>query len=174
MDTISDSRKQVDASNEPIKETHIVDRVRNLSVGVVYKEPVVIGIGIIRNGITQGIIKGGTNIGINLVTNVLTNFSEILFDTNTFQLNILQSEAFAIGPQDESMESNRKIICTSSDIRNIRGNHISSIETPGVNEEIWSPRSDTTLNVLSCMDNVDKFDNIVHGSTNQERNLELS
>ena len=34
VDTISDSSKQVDASNEPIKDTHIVDRVRNLSVGV--------------------------------------------------------------------------------------------------------------------------------------------
>ena len=32
IDTIIDSRKQVDASNKPIKETHIVDRVRNLSV----------------------------------------------------------------------------------------------------------------------------------------------
>ena len=31
-DTISDSRKQVDASNKPIKDTHIVDRINNLSV----------------------------------------------------------------------------------------------------------------------------------------------
>ena len=28
VDTISDSIKQVDASNDPIKETHIFDRVR--------------------------------------------------------------------------------------------------------------------------------------------------
>ena len=42
VDTISDSRKQVDASNEPIKETHIVDRVSNLSVGVVSVDPAVI------------------------------------------------------------------------------------------------------------------------------------
>ena len=34
-DTISDSSKQVDASNEPIKDTHIVDGINNLSVGVV-------------------------------------------------------------------------------------------------------------------------------------------
>ena len=34
IDTISDSKKQVDVRNNPIKETHIVDRVRNLSVRV--------------------------------------------------------------------------------------------------------------------------------------------
>ena len=42
VDTISDSSKQVDARNDPIKETHIVDRVRNLSVGVGYLKPDVI------------------------------------------------------------------------------------------------------------------------------------
>ena len=35
MDTISDSSKQVDTSNKPIEETHIVDGINNLSVGVV-------------------------------------------------------------------------------------------------------------------------------------------
>ena len=33
-DTISDSSKKVDASKKPITDTHIFDRVRNLSVGV--------------------------------------------------------------------------------------------------------------------------------------------
>ena len=33
VDTISDSRKQVDPINDPIKETHIVDGVHTLSVG---------------------------------------------------------------------------------------------------------------------------------------------
>ena len=46
-DTISDSSKQVDASNKPITDTHIVNRVRNLSVGVVSVEPAVIGVKII-------------------------------------------------------------------------------------------------------------------------------
>ena len=36
VDTISDSRKQVDPRNNPIKETHIVDGVRILSIGVGY------------------------------------------------------------------------------------------------------------------------------------------
>ena len=45
--TISDSRKQVDASNEPMKDTHIVDGINNLSVRVVSVEPAVIGVRII-------------------------------------------------------------------------------------------------------------------------------
>ena len=43
-----------------------------------------------------------------------------------------------------------------------------------MNEEVWSPRSETTSNVLSCTDNVEKFDTLVHSSTTQERNLESS
>ena len=110
VDTISDSSKQVDTRNEPIKETHIVYGIDNLSVRFISIKPAVIGIGIIGQGITQGVIIGGTDIGSNLVTNVLTDFSEILLDTNTFQLNTLQSDAFMIGPQDDSVESNRKMI----------------------------------------------------------------
>ena len=100
----------------------------------------------------------------NLVTDVLTDSSKILFDTNTFQLNTLQSETLVIGPQDESVNRMNRIICTPSDIRNFRGEHISRIDTPGVNGYIWSV-IDTTSNVLSCTDNVNKFDTIVHSST---------
>ena len=121
VDTISDSSKQVDASNEPMKDTHIVDGINNLSVRVVSVEPAVIGVGIIGQGITQGVINGGTNIGSNLITNVLNNYSKILFDTNTFQLNTIQSVTLGIGTQDESMKSDNRIIYTPSDSRKIRG-----------------------------------------------------
>ena len=104
---------------------------------------------------------------------VLTNSSKILFNTNAFQLNTLQSKTLVIGPQDESMKSDNNIICTPNDSRNIRGEHISRIDTPGVNEEIWSV-IDTTSNVLSCTDNFEKFDTIIHSSTSQESNLESS
>ena len=43
IDTISDSKKQVDPRSDPMAETHIVDRVRELSVGVGLFEPAVIG-----------------------------------------------------------------------------------------------------------------------------------
>ena len=57
VNTISDSSKQGYASNEPIKETHIVDGINNLSVGVVSVEPSIIGVGIIGQVITQGVIR---------------------------------------------------------------------------------------------------------------------
>ena len=44
VDTISDSRKHVDPRNDPIKETHIVDRVSTLSIGVRSLKPSIIGI----------------------------------------------------------------------------------------------------------------------------------
>ena len=53
------------------------------------------------------------------------------------------------------------------------GNH-SRIGIPGVNKDIFSPIRDTTSNLLSCTDNIDPFDTHVHGSTNQERNLDPS
>ena len=55
----------------------------------------------------------------------------------------------------------------------IREDH-SRIGTPGVKKEIWSPRSETTANVMSCTDNVENFDTLVHVSTTHERNLDLS
>ena len=42
VDIISDSNKQVDPRNDPIAETHIFDRVRNVSVGVGLFEPAVV------------------------------------------------------------------------------------------------------------------------------------
>ena len=44
VDTISDSRKQVDPRNNPIKETHIVDGINNLSVGFLIFDPAIIGV----------------------------------------------------------------------------------------------------------------------------------
>ena len=76
------------------------------------------------------------SIGRNLDTDVLTDSRKILFDTNAFQLNTLQSETLVIGQQDESVKSNNRIICTPSDSINIREEHISRIDTPGVNEDI--------------------------------------
>ena len=88
VDTISDLSKPVDASNKPITDTQIVEGMNNLSVGILSVKPAVIGVGvgIIGQGITQGIINGSTTIGSNIVTDILTNSSKQLFETNTFQL----------------------------------------------------------------------------------------
>ena len=133
VDTIIDSVKQVDVRNDPIKETHIVNGISTLSIGVRYLEPAVIGIVIIGQGVSQINTNLVPNIVTNLVTNVLTNSSEQLFNTNSSRLNTFQSEAFVIGLQDDSVKGNMRIIFTSRDSRNSRGNH-SRIGTPGVNE----------------------------------------
>ena len=78
-----------------------------------------------------------------------------------------------IGSQDETVGGNMIIICTSRDSRNSMGNH-SRIGTPGVNKYVFSPRSDTNSNLLSCTGNIKKFDTHVHGSETQEQNLESS
>ena len=61
-DTISDSIKQVDARNDPIKETHIVNRISILSIIVGSLEPAVIRI----------IGQGSTPLSTNLINNFLT------------------------------------------------------------------------------------------------------
>ena len=71
------------------------------------------------------------------------------------------------------MGGNRNIICMSRDSRKSMGNN-SRIGTPGVNNDIFSPRSDTTSNLLSCTGSIEKFNTHVHGSETQERNLESS
>ena len=152
-DTISDSRKPVDVSNYPITDTHIVEGVNNLSVGIVSVDPAVIGAGIIGQVITQGVINGRLNIGSNLFMYILTNSSKELFKTNSFRLHLLQSETLIIGLQDESVKRTNRIICTPSESRNISKNRISRIDTPGVNIDIWSV-IDTNSNVMSDMDNI--------------------
>ena len=71
------------------------------------------------------------------------------------------------------MKRNNRIACTPSDSRNISGNRISRIDTPGTNKYVWSV-IDTTSNMLSDADNVKKFDTSVQISTTQERNLKSS
>ena len=78
-----------------------------------------------------------------------------------------------IEPQDESVKRTNRIISTPSESRKISGNCISRIDTPGVNKDVWYV-IDTTSNVLSDADNVEKFDTSVQSSTTQERNLESS
>ena len=90
---ISDSSKQVDASKKPITDTHIVNRVRKLSVGTTSVNPAVTRVRIIGQGgrgITQGMIHGGTSIiSSNVITDVLTDFSKMILKSAMFPLDSL-------------------------------------------------------------------------------------
>ena len=114
-DEISDLSKQVEASKEPITDTHVC----NTSVGIVIVKPAAVGVEIIGQGITQGVISGGTSIVKKVVTDVLTDSNKMIFKTDTFPLNPLKSQTLVIASQDEFMLSSNRIVRMSSDIGNI-------------------------------------------------------
>ena len=136
VDTISDSNKHVDPRSDPMEETHIVYRVRNLSVGVGLFEPDVIG---------------GR---IGPVTNVLENLRVELSLNSLSPINMNTSKEFVIGSSCKSVGVNRNILnCTSPD-RTIRRNH-SRIGTPGVNEGVFSPSCNTTSSFAKWTGNIE-------------------
>ena len=71
-----------------------------------------------------------------------------------------------IGLQDESMKITNRIMITPSDGRNIRGNSISMIDTPGVNKDVWGVIN-TTSNVMSDTENVKKLNTHLQICTTQ-------
>ena len=87
-DEISDSDQMVEASKEPIKDTH----VHNTSVGTTNVDPVVTGVGIIGQGgpraisggsITQGMIHRGASVTIsNVIAYVLTEYREMILKSD--------------------------------------------------------------------------------------------
>ena len=93
---LGDSSKQVEASKEPNADTHVC----NTSFGTTIVDPAVIGVGIIGQGgrgISQGLINWGTGIIIsNVVKNVLKDYSKMIFNTDTFPLNLLKSQTLVI------------------------------------------------------------------------------
>ena len=72
------------------------------------------------------------------VTNVMENLRMELPLDRLSPLNMNQSKVFVIGSQDESVEGNRNIICTSRDSRNIRVYH-SRIGNLVVNKDVSNP-----------------------------------
>ena len=140
VDTISDSRKQVDPINDPIAETHIVERVRSLSV---------------RVGLFDPDVVVGRSIGP--VTNVLDNLLVDLPLNSFYPFNTNQSRAFMVGSQCNSVGFNRNILnCTLPGSRSIRQNN-SWIGTPGVNKGIFSPSRDLTKTSIlqSCTGSIE-------------------
>ena len=91
-----------------MEDTHIVDRVRKLSVGVILFEPSVIGGGI-GNDLVMNVLE---NLRVELSLNSLS-----LLNTNTPKEFVIGSACKSVGVDGNTMKS-----CTSSD-RTI-GNHI--------------------------------------------------
>ena len=151
VDTISDSNKQVDPRINPMVETHIVDRVRKLSVGVRLFKPAVIGV-----------------IGNELVSNVLENSRVDLSLNSLSPLNMNTLKVFMIGSAFKSVGVDRSTIsCTPPD--RTTWNH-SRIGTPGVNEGVFIPSRGKTSSLAKWTGNIEPSDTSVHVSATQEKN----
>ena len=90
-DEIIYSDKKVEASKEPITDTHVC----NTSVGTTSVDPAAIRVGIIGRGgcgITQGMISGGTSIVKDVVTDVLTNYIKMIIPLDPFKFQSRASE----------------------------------------------------------------------------------
>ena len=81
---------------------------------------------------------------MNVVMDVLTDYSKMIFKTDTFTLIPFKSQTLVISSQDESTLSSNRIVRTSSDIGYSRIDH-GRIGTTIVNKKIWSVNDNRLL-----------------------------
>ena len=120
---ISDSDKNVDASKEPIKDTH----VNNTSVGTTSVDSAATRVRIIGRGgrgITQGIIIRRTGIICsNAIMDILTDSSKMILRSDMFPLNPLKSNTLVISSQNEPFLICDRNVRASSEIGGSRIDH---------------------------------------------------
>ena len=125
--------KHVEASKEPIKDTH----VHNTSVGTISVKPDVNGVRIIGKGghsINPSMISRGTSIiSSNVITDVLTDSRKIILKSDTFPLDSFKSQTLMIVTQNEPTLNCDRIVRASSEIGNSRIDH-SRIGPPIMNK----------------------------------------
>ena len=92
--------KQVEASKEPITDTHVSNTsVGSTSVDPAFNRVEIIGRG--GRGINQGMINKGTGIIIsNVVTVVLTDSSKMILKSDTFPLDPFKYKTLVIASQN--------------------------------------------------------------------------
>ena len=172
-DDISDSDKKVEASKEPIKDTHVHDT----SVGTTHVDSVVTGVIIIGQGgpmaisggsITQYMIHGGNSIiSSNVIMHVLTDSSKMILKSHSFPFKSLESKMIMIAPLTEPFLTSYRDVHASSEIEDSRSEH-DRIGTPFVNKKIWG--GDHNFSVHSDVGKADKLDTAVQRSLTDERN----
>ena len=150
--------KKVEASKEPITDTH----VHNTSVVTTSVDSSVIGVRIIGRGgrgITQGMINGGTRIiSSNIITNVLTDYSKMILKSELFPLDPLKYKTLVIASQNEPFMSCDRIVRSSSEIGDSRIDH-GRIGTPIMKDNVWSV--DDNFSVRSDVGKANKLDTSV-------------
>ena len=128
IDMISDSDKQVDPRNDPIAETHIVDRVFNLSVRVgLFKTAVVIGGSI--GPVTNVLENPSVDLPLGLQCKIVGVNRNILNCTSPDSRNIRRNNSW-IGTQrvNESIFSLSRDLTKTSSLQICKGS-IEPLET---------------------------------------------
>ena len=185
----SDSSKQFETSKEPIKDTqtikepiiddtHIIDRCRYLQDGTTNMDPVLTRFGIIRQrgprtitggSIPHSIFQGGRSIICsNVITHVLSKFSEMNLESDSFTFDPLKAQTLMIAPLTEPFLTSDRDVRMTSVIGSSRPNH-SRIGTPFIKKDISS--GDYVLStVQSDISEADKLDTAVQQSSTDKRN----
>ena len=163
----------VEASKEPIKDTH----VHSTSVVTTSVNSVVTGVRIIGRGgpraisggsIIQVIILGKTSIiRSNVITHILTDSSDMILKSDLFPLNPIKSKTLVIASLMEPFLSCDRDVRVSSEIRDSRPDH-GRIGTLFVNKKIWI--GDDNFSVRSDVREADKLDTAVQRSSTDESN----
>ena len=176
-DEISNSDKVLEASKNPIKDTH----VHNISVGTTSEDSVVTGVVIIGRGgpraisggsIAQGMIHGGPSIlSSNVITHVLTEYSKTILKSDSFSFNPHKYKTLVIASPTEPFLSFDRDVRALSEIGDSRPDH-GRIGTPFVNKEIWN--RDDNFSVRSDVGEAVKLDTAVQRSLTNERNTSSS
>ena len=121
VDTMSDSNKQVDPSSNPKEETHIIDRIRKLSVRTILFDIAIIGV-----------------IGQDLIMNFQENSRVVISLKSLSPLNRIRSKAIVTGATCNSAQVDRKNrkSCTPVDRKIWKPSRVGTL---GVNVEVFSP-----------------------------------
>ena len=135
-------------------------------------DPIVTGLGIIRQGgsraisvgsHTQRIIQGGENIICSdVITHVLTNLDELTLESDSFPFNPLKTETLMVASLNEPfLVSNGNV--RSANIIGASKPNKSRIIAPGMNKYI-SSRDDVRSTIHSDVGEADKLDAVFHSS----------
>ena len=145
VDTIRDSKKQVDTSSDPKKETHIIDRIRKLSIRPILFEPAIIGV-----------------IGQDLVMNVQKNLHMEISLEILSPLNTISSKDIVTGTVRNSAQVDRNI------------HNPSKVGNPEFNVDVFSPICGSNFSFTIWSRNIEPLDTFIDGFSTQERNSDFS
>ena len=156
VDMISNSNKPVDPSSNPNIETHIINKIRKLSVRPILFNPSAIGV-----------------IGQDLVTNVRENSRVELSLKSLSPLNAMSSKEVVTGAACNIAQVDRNIRKNCKPV-DMSISNPSRVGTPEVNIYAFSKIRGSISIFTKWSRNIETLYTSVDGSTTQENNSDLS